>query len=149
MRTVGKDVSSAKRGQRKTHKAEYGVCGEWLAVCKWKWDEDQQVVTLCLDDGERLHVMFVYDWELEAVMTVMHSTYSWSKHLASRLLVEAVFVRHKPHLWVHGLVRPHVVEKQIVGVTEEHAERLTKVRAPWMPPEPITDSPLRSSPIRL
>jgi hypothetical protein len=110
------------------------VVGDYLIVARWKWDNDNEVFTAVLDDGERLHVVFIYTWEIEAVMKALGATYSHSKHLGERLLVEAIFKNAKPRLWVHGLVRPHVVGAKVVGTTEEHADRLPKVQAPWKKP---------------
>lgn len=150
MRTLSKDKSTPKRGQRNTCKAEYGVCGDWLIAARWKWDESNEVFTVCMDDGERLHIAFVYTWEIDAVFKVWNSTYSFSKNLATKLLYEAVFKNGKSRIWVHGLVRPNVVDKQIIGFTEEHPERLKKIKAPWrqeaggipeMPVEPAPTKP--------
>ena len=131
MRTLGKDKSTPMRGQRRTRKAEYGVCGDWLLVARWKWDLNNEVFTVCMDDGEKLHVAFIYTWEINAVMKAMGSVYSASKHLGNRLLSEAVFKSGKSRLWVHGLLRPDVVSAQIIGITEEQPERLPKIKAPW------------------
>jgi hypothetical protein len=121
------------RGQRST-RAEYGVKGEWLCVSpKWKWSNGDAVETFTLDDGEKLHIIVVYCSERDAVFTAMNSTWSHSKHLGARLLVEAAFMGPKLKIWHHGLLRPHVVQKQVKGIEEEHAERLPKTKAPWAP----------------
>lgn len=124
------------RGQRNTRKAIFGQCGEWLCVThKWKWDEENFVRTFALDDGEKLHIMFVYDWEIEAVFQAINSIWSFSKHLGSRLLFEAVYLNPKIRVWSHGLVRPDVNAAKISGIKEEHAERLPKAKAPWVVPQ--------------
>lgn len=133
MRTLGKDKSTPKRGQRNTHRAIFGSVGEWLAVThKWKWDDENYVRTFILDDGEKMHIMMVYTYEIEAVFAAMKSTWSFSKHLGTRLLYDAIFLTPKMRVWHHGLVRPHIVEAQIAGITEEHAERLPKAKSPWV-----------------
>ena len=67
-RTLGREKSTLPRGHKNTRKAEYGVCGNWMVVAKWKWDEHNDVFTCCMDDGEKLHVLFVYTYEIKAVM---------------------------------------------------------------------------------
>ena len=131
MLTLGVDKSTPKRGQRRTRKSAYGVCGSWLVCARWRWTDGEEVFTACMDDGDRLHIIFVYLWEMEAVMEAMGGIYSHSKHLAERLLAEAVFKNGKSRIWVHGLIRPHVVEKKVVGFDEQPAERLPKIVAPW------------------
>lgn len=129
--TIGKDKSTLKRGQKKGQ-VKRGMVGEWLCVShKWRWDSDNFVRTYIHDDGEKLHMIFVFDWETEAVFAALGSTYSHSKHLGARLLVDAVFLSSKIRIWNHGLVRPNTFAGKITGVTEEHAERLPRVKAPW------------------
>lgn len=134
MRTLGKDKSTAKRGQRQTMQAEYGVCGEWLGIPqKWEFEEGEWVNTFVMDDGEKLHVIFVSanKHERDEVFRAMGSTYSWSKNLATKLLFEAVLLNPKPLLWVHGLVTVAVINRSIHGILERQADRPDKVKAPW------------------
>lgn len=135
MRTLGKDKSTAKRGQRQTTRVIYGQHGSWLGIPqKWEFEPGEWVNTFCLDDGEKLHVIFVPadKREREEVFKSMGSTWSWSKHLATKLLFEAVFLNPKPVLWVHGLVTLKVVQRSIAGIEERQAERPKKVQAPWL-----------------
>jgi len=131
-RSLGKDKSELKRSL-KPGKVPRGMVGQWLVAARWKWDDDNDVFTLVHDDSEKLMFMFVYTWELDAVMEAVGGTYSHSRHLASRLLFEAVFLNKKMKLWSKGLVRPHIIDAQIAGITEEHSDRLPTLRVPWLP----------------
>lgn len=135
MRTLGKDKSTPKRGQSQTTKAAYGVCGQWKGIPqKWEFEPGEWVNTFCLDDGEKLHVIFVPadKHERDEIFRAMGSNWSWSKNLATKLLFEAVFLNPKPVLWVHGLVTLKVIQRSIAGIEERQAERPKKVQAPWL-----------------
>ena len=147
-RTLGKDKSQLPRGL-KPGRVGKGVCGQYLIAERWKWDADNDVFTVVHDSGEKLIVMFVFTWELDAVMKAIQGTVSFSKHLALRLLREAVFLNPKPRLWVKGLVRPHTVNAQVVGVTEEHAERLPRIKVPWVPDSNLLPVPKEEQNIKL
>jgi len=133
--SLGKKKSTLVRGL-KPGKVDQGMVGQWLIAARWQWNHDNEVFVLVHDDSEKLHLMFVYTWELEAVMKAINGTYSHSRHLAGKLLVEAVFMNAKMRLWSHGLVRPSVVNAEIHGTTEEHAERLPQVKSPWVEKKP-------------
>ena len=78
-----------------------------------------------------MHMLYVFTWEIDEVFKALGATWSFSKHLGTRLLYDAVFLSPKIRIWNHGLVRPNVIAAQIAGVVEEHAERLPEVEAPW------------------
>jgi hypothetical protein len=130
-RVLGKDKSTLPRGLKKT-RVEYGKVGHWQGIPVKVMINDEICNTFVLATEEKLHVMLVPAWCREEVFQTMNSTWSWSKHLASKLVVDAVLLSPKPMIWHHGMVTPTVIQGQIKGYEESHAERLKKSVAPWI-----------------
>jgi hypothetical protein len=86
--------------------------------------------------------MLVPKWCREEVFQVMQSTWSWSKHLATKMLVHAVAGGTRPNIWHHGIVSVKVAQGMVKGVTELHTEKpKQKKEAPWQAPESPTPNP--------
>lgn len=125
-RSIGKDKSTLPRGQRST-RVGYGVKGEWLGLPVDVQIKDEVCNTFVLATEEKLHIMLVPKWCRDEVFQVLNSNWSWSKHLATRLLVDAVLLSPKPLIWHHGMVTPSSFKGELTGVEETHADRVDKL----------------------
>lgn len=137
----GQDFSTLPRGIKST-RATYGKHGFWLGIPNAIWHEGVEHQAFVLPTEEKTHVMLVPKWCREEVFQVMQSTWSWSKHLATKMLVHAVAGGTRPNIWHHGIVSVKVAQGMVKGVTELHTEKpKQKKEAPWQAPESPTPNP--------
>ena len=132
----GQDFSTLPRGLKST-RAEYGQHGHFLGVPAPIWHEgvEHQVFVLATED--KTHVLLVPKWCRDEVFRVMQSTWSWSKHLAERVIMHAVCGGTRPNLWHHGIVSVKSAKGVITGVTELHTEKPKQSNTkPWEPSAP-------------
>ena len=132
----GQDFSTLPRGIKST-RAQYGVKGQWLGIPTAIWHDDIEHQVFVLPTEEKTHIILVPKWCREEVLRALNSTWSWSKHLASKMLVHAVAGGTRPNIWHHGIVTVKVAQGMVKGVYEIHTEKPKQVKdRPWALPEP-------------
>lgn len=131
----GQDFSTLPRGIKST-RAEYGQHGNWLGIPHAIWHDDIEHQVFVLPTEEKTHIMLVPRWCRDEVFRTMQSTWSWSKHLAERMVMHAVCGGTRPNIWHHGIVSVKVAQGMVKGITELHTEKPKQVKEkPWAPPE--------------
>lgn len=126
----GREKSTLPRGIKST-RAEYGVCGDWWGIPTPIWHESVEHQTFVLATQEKTHIILVPKWCRDEVFAAMGATWSWSKHLAAKVIVDAVAGGTRPEIWHHGIVTIRTMNGRVIGTEETHTEKPKPVKAPW------------------
>lgn len=116
-RTIGKDVTRVKRGQR----------GQWLGIPEDMDIDGETVNCFCFPDEETLHIALIPKAFRDDIFRALGANWSWSRNLARRLLEDAVFLRPKPMIWHHGVVTLATLAK---GKQSALVDTLVEIHSP-------------------